>query len=279
MATYGTRLLTIKLGRKSYTIPAIITDVKNPIIGMDLINLYKLGFDWIDDELYIIDKKASIKQKLAFVTIPSNSLPNSVASTFSKAQNDSNVTLFEIACINKLGEQLKKEDLKNENEEELFKNVPEKYRKLIKKYDILNPNYKAEPKHNIVHRIETSGQPCKSKVRPLHADKIKEVKRLFEEMENSGVITKVGANSNTNWSSALHVVVQNGQIRICGDYRLLNKQIINDSYPLPLIRNISQNLHGSTIFTKIDLKKAYWNLPIFGPHKHKTTLLSCKNSV
>ena len=156
----------------------------------------------------------------------------------------------------------------------LLSRVPEPYRKLIDSYDILTPNYKSKPKHKIVHRIETHGPPCTSKVRPVPANRLEEVKALFKEMEENGVITKVGANTNTNWSSALHVVEQNGQLRICGDYRLLNKRITNDSFPLPLIRNISQQLHGATIFTKIDFKKAYWNLPIFEGHKHKSTLVT-----
>ena len=51
MHTYGTREINIRLGRKSYTIKAIITDVKQTIIGMDLINHYKLGFEWFDEDL------------------------------------------------------------------------------------------------------------------------------------------------------------------------------------------------------------------------------------
>ena len=266
MHTYGTRALSIKMGRKEYLIQAIITDVKQTILGMDLINTYKLGFEWFENDFYLIDKKAAIKKKLEFVTIKQNSLP----AQFVEAQTDPEITKFEIACIKRLAES----DNKKPSDEEVLKKVPQNYRKLIQEYDILKPNYKVKPKHNIVHRIDTNGPPCTSKVRPLPADKLEQVKKIFQEMENSGVITKVGANTNTNWSSALHVVRQNGQDRICGDYRLLNKLIVNDSYPLPLIRNISQNLHGAKVFTKIDLKKAYWNLPIFEGHKHKSTIVT-----
>ena len=52
----------------------------------------------------------------------------------------------------------------------------------------------------------------------------------------------------------------------------MNSKIICDSYPLPLMRDISQKMHGSKLFTKIDLKKAYWNIPL--KNKHKSTLVT-----
>ena len=64
MPTYGTKKLDIQIGRKAYSVEATITNVTQPIIGMDFISKYRLGFRWIDDDLYITDRKAQIKQKL-----------------------------------------------------------------------------------------------------------------------------------------------------------------------------------------------------------------------
>ena len=274
MPTYGNKELKIRLGRKEYSISAKVTDVKQPIIGMDLIAKYKLGFDWEGDDLYVTDKKASSKQKLSFVTIVPNSLP-----TVKEVQSllESKQILFEMTCVQKLEQNQSANFNTSEADlEKLLKIVPEPYRKLVKKYDILKPNFQVKPKHNIVHRIETgSSSPATCKVRPIPADKMPEVKALLDEMEKSGVIEKVGANSNTNWSSALHVVREKGKKpRVCVDYRILNSKIVNDSYPLPLIRNIAQKLHGAKYFSKIDLKKAYWNIPLFEGHKHKSTVIT-----
>ena len=274
MKTYGKKEIHLRIGRKTYAIWAIVTDVTQTIIGMDFFNKYQIGFDWLWDELYLVDKKASIRQKLSFVTISRGSMPTvKMVAQKTKAQTDPNKILFEIACIKKLAETTSSKA--NSDLNKLLKKVPQAYREIIKDYDILKPNYKVKPKHNIIHRIETSdNSPCTSKVRAIPANKLEEVKRLWTEMENSGVITKVGANTNTNWSSALHVVTKNGQHRICVDYRALNTKILNDSYPLPLIKNISQQLHSAQWFTKLDLKKAYWNVPIFNPHKHKSTVVT-----
>ena len=62
--TYGVRMLEVKIHRKKYSIPAIICDVKQDILGADFINKYKLGLEWDDfdqTELFIVDKRAQIK--------------------------------------------------------------------------------------------------------------------------------------------------------------------------------------------------------------------------
>ena len=43
-------------------------------------------------------------------------------------------------------------------------------------------------------------------------------------------------------------------MRLCIDYRQLNKMTIKNRYPLPRIDDIFDQLHGSTVFSKIDLR-------------------------
>ena len=278
MNTYGTRSIDIRLGRKNYKIEATITDVTQQILGMDFFYKYRLGFQWIWDDLFVIDRKAQILKKLKFVTVEHNALPTIKSAQFAKIQTDPKIIEFEINSLNKLTDPIEEavfpELQANKLDEELLKSVPEKFRNLIKKFDILVPNYKITPKHGISHSIETGkNSPATSKVRPIPADLLPQVKKMFQEMESAGVITKVNANSNTTWSNALHVVRKQGQKpRICGDYRLLNSKVICDSYPLPIMRDISQKLHGAKLFTKIDLKKAYWNIKL--KNKHKSTLVT-----
>ena len=53
-----------------------------------------------------------------------------------------------------------------------------------------------------------------------------------------------------------------GDWRPCGDYRALNKTIIPDRYPILHIQDFTATLHGATILPKVDLIRAYYQIPV-----------------
>ena len=54
----------------------------------------------------------------------------------------------------------------------------------------------------------------------------------------------------------------------------MNSRAVPDRYPLPDLRDSTQSLRGCTVFSKIDLVRAYYNIPIFKDDIHKTALIS-----
>ncbi len=81
--------------------------------------------------------------------------------------------------------------------------------------------------------------------------------------------------SNSPWSSPLHMVpTPNGSWRPCGDYRRLNAATTPDKYPLPNLQDLSNFLHGSTIFSKIDLEKGYHQVPMQSSDIPKTAIIT-----
>ncbi|GFX77565.1 hypothetical protein TNCV_4026151 [Trichonephila clavipes] len=62
--------------------------------------------------------------------------------------------------------------------------------------------------------------------------------------------------------------------RPCGDYRALNKQTRPDRYSIPNLTSFNENLNDKTIFTKLDIQRAYHHIPIHPDDRHKTAIIT-----
>ena len=114
----------------------------------------------------------------------------------------------------------------------------------------------------VVHHLIDTGDspPVWFKTRPLTGEKLRAAKEEFQFLLNAGIIRR----SNSPWASPLHLVPKKepGAWRPCGDYRGLNNVTVNDKYPIPHLRSLTMSLKGKIIFTKIDLQRAYLQIPV-----------------
>jgi hypothetical protein len=108
-----------------------------------------------------------------------------------------------------------------------------------------------------------------SKPRRLHPKILKEVQKEFQYLMDQGICRP----SKSPWASPIHVVPKpDGTYRVCGDYRRLNTVTVPDRYPIPHIHDLTNILHGKKIFSKIDIVRAYFHIPMYEKDIPKTAV-------
>ena len=98
---------------------------------------------------------------------------------------------------------------------------------------------------------------------------LKELKEQLEELLSKGFIRP----STSTWGAqVLFVKKKDGSLRLCIDYRQLNRVKIRNQYPLPRIDELFDHLHGSRVYSKIDLRSGYHQLRVRENDVSKTAL-------
>lgn len=123
--------------------------------------------------------------------------------------------------------------------------------------------------HNVEHVLTTTGPPLFSRPRRLAPDRLVIARKEFDFMLRAGICRP----SDSAWSSPLLLVgKKDGSFRPCGYYRRSNTITKPDRYPLPHIHDFTSNLYGKTIFSKLDLIRAYHQIPVARDDVAKTAV-------
>ncbi len=112
-----------------------------------------------------------------------------------------------------------------------------------------------------VHRIHlTDTKPFRLPYRRVPPSQYQVLRKVLDEMEEREIIRK----STSEFASPLVLVwKKNGDLRICTDFRWLNKRTFKDAYPLPHQADCLAALGGNCLFSTLDLTSGFYNMPLY----------------
>ena len=138
--------------------------------------------------------------------------------------------------------------------EEFAKTLEKRFPAVFKGIGLLK-NYQAD-----IH-IDESVPPVAQKPRPVPFALREKVSAKIRELLDDDIIEPV--QGPTPWVSPIVVAPKpNGDIRLCIDMRRVNEAVIRERYPFPTVDETLQQLNGSSVFTKIDLRAGFHQIQL-----------------
>ena len=138
-----------------------------------------------------------------------------------------------------------------------------KLQQLLKEYEDVFPTElpAGVPNRSITHKIElVPGSKTPSMPYYRHSPgENDELKKQITELVNKRFIQPSKSPFAT---PVLFVKKKDGSLRMCIDYRALNKVTVRNAYPIPRIDELLDRLHGAKYFSRLDLNSGYYQMGV-----------------
>ncbi|GJP39194.1 hypothetical protein CLOM_g23584 [Closterium sp. NIES-68] len=156
-------------------------------------------------------------------------------------------------------------------DEEKTSEPPREIKKILKEFqDILPDDLLGElpPYRTHQHEIveEPGSKPAFRAPYRFSPTELAVMKKQIEYLLAKGLIRP---STSPYGATVLFKPKPDGSMRMCIDYRALNKQTIKNKYPIPRIDDLLDQLRGATVFSKLDLRSGYWQIRIADESVHK----------
>ncbi|GJP36389.1 hypothetical protein CLOM_g20901 [Closterium sp. NIES-68] len=160
-------------------------------------------------------------------------------------------------------------DVKSDGEKTL--KPPQKIKELLKEFRDILPNdlpNELPPYRTHQYEIvkELGSKPTFRAPYRLSPTELADMKKQIEYLLAKGLIRP---STSPYGAPVLFTLKSDGSLRMCIDYRALNKQTIKNKYPIPRIDDLLVQLRGATVFSKLDLRSGYWLIRMADNSIHK----------
>ncbi|GJP44659.1 hypothetical protein CLOM_g4024 [Closterium sp. NIES-68] len=161
-----------------------------------------------------------------------------------------------------------------ERDEEKTSEPPREIKEILKEFeDILPDDLPDELPPYRTHQHEIVEEPVlKPTFRApyrLSPTELADMKKQIEYLLAKRLIRP----STSPYGAPVHSTPKpDGSLRMCIDYRALNKHTTKNKYPIPRIDDLLDQLRGATVFSKLDLRSGYWQIRMADDSVHKNAV-------
>ena len=152
----------------------------------------------------------------------------------------------------------------------------EKSKSMIERFKDVFPDdlpKELPPKRSSDFRIQLKegAKPVTRAPYRMSSVELAELKKQLDDLIEHGFIVP---SKSPYGAPILFVRKKDGTTRMCMDYRALNESTVKNSYPLPRVEDLLDQLQGAKVFSKIDLRSGYHQIRIHEQDTHKTAFRS-----
>ena len=154
--------------------------------------------------------------------------------------------------------------------------IPHEVEKVLEEFINVMPEdlpKELPPRREIDHTIELV-EGAKPVSRPPYRMSPNELEELRKQLKELLEAKFIRPSKSPYGAPVLFQKKKDGTLRMCNDYRALNKQTVKNKYSIPLIANLFDRLHGAKVFSKLDLRKGYYQVRIAEGDEPKTAIVT-----
>ena len=129
-------------------------------------------------------------------------------------------------------------------------------------HDVFEEPSDSMPPHKQVDHEVHLEPGARPPIRGVYRMSVSELQELMQQLADLLRKGFVRPSTSPFGSPVLFVRKKDGSLRLCVDYRALNKLTIKNAYPLPRIDDLLDQLHGAKYFSKIDLRSGYHQIRV-----------------